>query len=267
MLEVVVGSFFRVLKKPGLIFPGIFLTLSQVAIWSLFFYLNDALPRFFYELFVLNIFPNAGFFETIFLLVVANPVEFLVLGFFAVLWIAATQWMIFALALSVEKNEPPLKSVFGSLNHAGKILGLAVFYGIVLLLFAVVMLFFIWLFILGGIIGSIGLIATVLWLFVGAFIYFKLLVLPVEFFLRDEKITVALKKSWNWSNRRLISTVVFTFLALLVSNIILSAGVLVSDIVAIDAVSILAVFLAMSFGSAYFGVALVAYYLSQNSHN
>ena len=105
MLEVVVGSFFRVLKKPSLIFPGIFLTLLQVVIWSLFFYLNDTLPRFFYELFVLNIFPNAGFFETIFLLVVANPVEFLVLGFFAVLWIAAALWMIFALTLSVEKNE------------------------------------------------------------------------------------------------------------------------------------------------------------------
>ena len=262
MIDAVLGSLFRVLKRPSLVFPGIFLTLSQVAIWSVFFYANDTLPRFFYELFVLNIFPNAGFFETIFLLVVANPVEFLVLGFFALLWIAATLWMIFALVLAVEKKEPPLKSVFGSLNHIGKILGLSVFYGIAMLLFAVAMLFFIWLFILGGIFGSIGLVATILWLLVGVFIYFKLLVLPVEFFLGDEKITVALKKSWDWTDKRLISTIVFAALAMLVSNIIVSAGILVSDIVAIDAVSIFVVFLAMSFGSAYFGIALVAYYSS-----
>lgn len=257
-------SGFSVLKKPSLLAPGIFLTLVQSVLLWVFFFVNDTLPRFYYELFVLNIFPDTGFLETVFLLVAANLQAFLFIGFLLVLWFGAVLWMVFSFTNVLSKNESGVSSVFSPAKSLGKIFGLSVFFSVLLLLFFAGLMFFIWLFILGGLFELIGIVLILAWIVFWAYLYFKLLFLPVEFFSKNQHITYCIKNVWKWSGKKFFSLVIFIVIISIVSNIILQIGVFLSELVSEEIVSILIILFALVFSSAYFGYSLVNYYFSQN---
>ena len=128
MLNTVVESFTRFLMQPSLLAPAIFLVIVQAILIFVFFSFNDTLPRFYYELFVLNIFPDAPLFETLFLVLLANIEELFFLFVLSVLWIGTWLWMIYSFVRTKQSNESPIAITFSTLKHIGKIIGLAFFF-------------------------------------------------------------------------------------------------------------------------------------------
>lgn len=262
MLKTIAGSFFKLLKNPFLALPGIILVLVQAALWTIFFYLNDTIPRFYYELFVLKTVPDAGFFETIFLVVLANVEEFFFLSVFIALWFCATLFMVHSFVNHATRGEPPLTSAFSPIKSLGKIFGLGVFYWIILLLYSALFLFFIWLLFLGGIFGIIGYAGMIFWLFFGAFLYFKLFFLPAEFFSKHQPIKMAIKNAWSFEGKKFFKQLFFVLAILIVAHAILTAGLSIAELAPIDEIAIIIIIASMGFSSSYFGIALVDYYLS-----
>jgi len=180
-----------------------------------------------------------------------------------VLWVASSLWMVFSFTNFASNNESPLKSTFSPVKHLGKIIGLSIFLGIILLLYFFIMGLILWI----GILYNLELISfagLIIWILVGVFLFFKLIFLPVEFFSKEQKITKAIKNIWSWNSKHFFSIVVFIIIVSIISNLITTIGISISDLIPIEEISIIIIFLALAFSSGYFSYSLVNYYFSHN---
>ncbi len=266
MFNSLVESFFGLLRRPSLLVPGFFLTLTQAVLMWLFFYFNDTIARFYYELFVLNLFPEINIFSSIFLLAIANPLQMLFLAVFVAFWFFASFWMIFSFTKVVFEKEPPIKSFFEALNKVGKIFGLSIFAVMLLVLYSLVLLAILWVGFLFDALVLFSAIGAILWLLFGFFLLLKLFFLPVEFFSGDKKITGSIKHVWAWSAKHFFSIFVFLIIVSVVCELVLGLGVIVADLFPpeLEVASILAIILAFSFSLSFFGYSVVNYYFSHN---
>ena len=121
-----------------------------------------------------------------------------------------------------------------------------------------------WIGFFGGILTLVSLFGVLIWLLIGAFLFFKLMFLPIEFFSKEQKINKAIKNTWSWSGKRLFSIIFFVIIISFIANIILAIGVSISDFIPIEIIAIIVIMFSLAFSTAYFGFALVNYYFAHN---
>ncbi len=246
--------------NPAFLFISALFIVYQAALYLVFFEFFDLVPKFFYDTFVLANNLNASFFDAAFAFAVANFDALIVLAVLSILWIAGYVWLLFCFTKIKHEKIPMINALVMTGKYITRIIGLSFFYWILVLLFALIGLFIVF---VGVFLGGLELLFYLLfliWLVIGTVLYLKLIFLPIIFFSEDKKIRESIRETNEWGKKKLLHVVLIMLITSVVSTVIGEAAIFLSELTSIELVSIIIFFLALTVTSSFSGLFLTNYY-------
>ncbi|AJF59988.1 MAG: hypothetical protein J4224_00905 [Candidatus Diapherotrites archaeon] len=250
--------------KPSILLPAIVFVLFNAVLAALS---QDTILEFFYNVIFLEQLPYAtNWVEFFYFFVMIYFWQLLALALVLFLAYTASFWMAFSYSAFV-KNKGKTGAVASSthaLSRIGSAVSLAVFFGIVTLLYGFLLMVFFLLTSLPGenIVGGLGLLLFLLWLVFGVYLLVKLLFLPYIVGVEESKTKNAVEKAWQWSGKHFFGIIVVSLIVGIIANVIALAGSALSDFFGESLVAVAVVALFVSVSVAYSNLVFAHYYNS-----
>ena len=260
MINALVSSFFKLLKKPNYFIPsllGMFFTTLLLLVFS------DNYFNIIYKIFVFGELPQTELFNLpfymlsiygadLFIITLATFIS-ISIGFF-VLYVYSTLFNDSKLTVS--------KAINSNLGRISEIIGLSLFVFVVGFLYTGIG------FLLGLIITSfesLGLIITILillWIIAGIYIYTKLAFTPLIMSIERKNLKQALSQSWKQSETKMLKLL---FFLITLSAIVQAMNFFIStfaDAIGVELIMLLVLIIGLGFTNAYYNISFIKYFLN-----
>jgi len=263
MLKAFVNGFTEVVKNPFFLIP------SFVAVAFNVLFLIVMLEGFFdfiYEVFVLDNIGGRSLFEIPFYLLSSYFVEFLVLGLMTFAGFAVSYYISYVYAAVLSGEEKGIiPAMVKQLGRIGEIIGLTFFTAVAVFVYSAIAFFFFLISFSVPVLGTVAFIVLIIWFLLGAYAGLKLLFTPYIMAIEKQKLKTALAETWEWSAHKLISLIVLFVILGFISGAITDVFAFLGDTTTIEILSLIFIALGIGFGTAYYHIVLIQYYLGSKA--
>lgn len=261
MLVSFITGFKELYKHPGVFLPGVI----AVAINMVLLFLGyDVVFGFLYHIMLPGGLPEGLLLEMPFLVLAHYYWEILATAVFLFLGFCVNIWAVFAIAKYIadeDKGRIVGKAIKYATARIGKIASVAVFAGVLGVIFFAAFLILFWLALVAPILGLVIMVLMLALAILIFYLYVKLLFLAIVMGTTGHNVKNAIPEVWRWSSKRFWELLVLIFALTFISSAVLDIGIEVSNFMPDDNLELVVPAVFSVLAVTYSNVVMAHYYL------
>ena len=260
MINALVSSFFKLLKKPSYFIPALIGMILTTVIFLIF---SDSYFNLIYKIFVFGEIPQTELFNLPFYLLSIYGADLFAITLSTFISISLGFFVLYVYSTLLNDSQLSVsKAITRNFEKISEIIGLSLFVFVVGFLYAGIGFI---LALINNSFESLGLLVVflvLLWIITGIYIYTKLAFTPLIMNIEKQNLKQALSKNWKQSENKILEILIFLTV---LSAIVQAMNFFVStfaDAIGVEVITLLVLIIGLGFTNAYYNISFIKYFLN-----